>query len=316
MAETAQPSLTETAVPAPPAPTEPTVDQQIDFMLKTPNPDKGKLQELYEQRAFEAWYATVPPGTIPNVTNVKDAFKSYRELQGYTTKVAQENAALRKQVAPAETQTAQPNTSAPTQTTIPQIPEPKKDETPAPTTAGPLSEAEYARIRDDVARTGVVSDADKVLLKSRGIPDAVINDMIESGKARAALAWKTASQVVGGDDRLAKIFEWAGNDPSIKSKLPTLNAQLANPDTAELVLRGLSAAYDKHVATKPQEPKTIQNQASAPSVSTELPGYDTVQEFEKDMNNPRFNSDPAFHQAVLARAAKTSFMNGQMFHKR
>jgi hypothetical protein len=295
---------------------------KIDALVKAPEIDRNELDSLLEKRAFAKWWETQPQGAIPNVTNFEDAFKSYKNLQGFATKVSQENANLRKQVEttapaqqPSETPVAKPEASTPAiPTGMPQITppaeQPAKEATPE--TKNPfLSKTEYDEIRNEAINTGNLSPERRAALVARGVDETVIDDMVEAGKARAAIAWQRLIRIAGSQDRAVEVFAYAATLPA--ERIATLNEGLKGPNH-EMIFRGLSAEYDQVMAAKPKEPAKIKNQSavSATTGGQVLP-YRNLDEYRKDRNDARFNSDPAFRNAVFARASASPFLNGEMF---
>ncbi len=298
----------------------PTLETQITELQKDPNADRATLDGLLEKRAFAKWYETQPAGAIPNVNNFEDAFKSYKALQGHATKVSQENAELRKKL---EAPAATPAPAAPAapaveidQSTFPQItpaaPAPN-DPASAPKTAGPfLTKDEYEEIRNEAISSGTISDEKREKLVAKGIPEEAISDMLEAGKARAALAWQKLIKMAGSPERVRDIFSWVATlDPK---RIESINSALKGPNH-EIIFRGLSAEFDQTVGTKAKEPPKIKNQVPTTSIPNAVQPYASIADYAKDRNDPRFVTDAAFQAAVFARANVTPFMNGSMFQR-
>ena len=301
------PSTTDTLVPAPPAPITPSgVQARIDEALKDPVKNREILPELYELRAFEVAAKTAPE-ILGNAKTIEDAFKSYKHLLGHTTRVSQENAELRKKVeataAPAQTPSAPPDEPAGGPLQIP-IGDPEPD--PQPTT---FDDAVYRKYHERIVRTGKLEDADRQELSEKyKLGPAVISALESAAKIEAAKAWKRASDIAGGNQRLQELFAWV-KQTHAPAQLESLNRGLADPSLSEITLRGLVDKWQKtkpaQPAQKSAEPAPLRAEATGSGVSVQYPAYETNEEYVADTRNPRFRTDPAFQNAVMMRCANT-----------
>jgi len=295
----------------------------------------GQSTADQERAAFDALTHT-PGFQLPtNFKSVEDYWNSIKNLQRLATQKAQEAAELRKQIntggpvttpatsltdslippsAPAPAPVAQPQIPVPSAPAAPAAPAPLSGVTPlqiqpappAPPGPTPLSEAEYNGFRDEVIRTGTLAEASRSALSARGYTATQIDDLVAGGKARIAEAMQKSVAIVGSKERLAEIFAWAGRVYT-PEQLAQVNAGLANPQTSEIFLRGLSDHFTKANPPRAPEPPRMSQAVSVsnPGQMIDLPGYANLEEFRVDRNNPRYNTDPKFRDAVAMRLAKS-----------
>tara|TARA_Y100001973_G_C5187366_1_gene328720 strand:+ start:494 stop:1471 length:978 start_codon:yes stop_codon:yes gene_type:complete len=304
------------ATPGAVAPAD-TTAEQMQQAASDPTSDWESVQRLQERQAFET-YVQNSGDKIPE--NFKDAgawFDSLKEAQANYTRGQQEMAELKKQYS--ETNAANPNYKEPT----PEQPAPVEDtgpnpelRIPNPEEASPVQEeAASVGITEDkwqewgmeIAAKGDLSDETKNEIRQAGFTDRMIDDFLGAQKARMREAYGDASKVVGGKENLDKIFNWAANNLSYEEQVQ-INVGLSSP-AYEVTLRGLNEMYKNNAnqTAKANEPKTMANRQNVADTQTGYTEYKTKREFYADRNNPRFNTDQAFRQAVEERMMRTDF---------
>lgn len=277
-----------------------------------------------ERIAFAA-YVKNQGDTIP--TNFKDAgawFDSLKNAQKEYTQSRQEIAALKtkyKEEGGANpTFEAAPPAMTPTDAPVAppvvgkeelRIPDaPAITPTPTPTAGDAVvSQDDWKAWTVEYATKGTLSAETQELIKTKTkLPDFVINEYMAGQKAKIEVAYAKAAEVIGGKDKLTTLFTWASQNLS-KPEQENMNASLASPNW-EIALLGLNSKYDKmNPSMKKGEPIVSTTASKVPVASTQVPNqpYRTKREFANERNNPRFQTDNKFRQAVEQRMMKTDF---------
>ena len=128
-------------------------------------------------------------------------------------------------------------------------------------------------------KTGEINPEQRASLNSKGVDDVVIDAVIEGQKARMRAQYATASEYVGGSERLSKIFGWAAHNLD-ENQRAHINAGLAS-DASEITLRGLASMYDKASAENPSstEMRSGTKPSQNPSSRDMVQGFSTKAEY-------------------------------------
>jgi hypothetical protein len=293
------------------------IDQQVQEMEQSDTASAEELNSLRERQAFER--NVMDQGTpIPeNFENASAWFDSLKEAQKQYTQTRQELADLRREYGEAG-EALNPEFKG--DTPAPADPEPeitgkeelristeKTEEVVEALENDGLTQDMWEEWGMELAATGELSTETKEAIKSStNFNDSMIDDFVGAQKAKMRESYRDASKIIGGEAQLAKIFEWAGKNLS-KEQQMEINIGLASP-SYEVTLRGLAAMYDSKVTSdKAKEPSPTPNVQQVSSTETGYIGYQTMREFRKDRNNPRFNIEPKYRQSVEQRMMRTDF---------
>lgn len=271
-------------------------------------------QTASERVAFKT-YVDSSNEAIPD--NFKDAdawFSSLKEAQSNYTKGQQEMAELRKQAAdnfnnePQETAPAAPVEYEITPDTPElRIPDQVKEEVKQAAENIGVTQETYEAWAVEMAQTGTLGETTRNNIKSMtGFSDGMIDDYMAGQKARLKENFSKASTVVGGRDKLQKIFDWAGKTLSSDVQ-QQINMGLASP-SYEVTLRGLSSMYEESTKNaKAAEPVQNERLTNMPASETGIRSYATKREFTAERNDPKFMSEPRYRQMVEARMSMTNW---------
>ena len=188
---------------------------------------------------------------------------------------------------------------------VPDIETPE-EEVVAEAEAVGITEEDLQGMTANIMRTGNISEEQRTELNQRGVADAVIDTMIDGQRARMRDQYAAAADIVGGADRLSKIFGWAATTLS-EAERAQVNAGLSS-DASELTLRGLMSKYDASQVATPtteQEPTRI-TRATLGNMSSSRPtvqGFGSKKEMYQAMDEAK--SNPALMQEYAARMAAT-----------
>ena len=191
------------------------------------------------------------------------------------------------------------------------IPSPQDEvESEEPAVKSELTQEDYNNWGNELASKGEFSEATIAEIKSKtNFTDQMINDWTLGQKAKQKEAFVQASQLVGGEERLGAMFNWAANNLP-RDQQEIVNQRLAGPDY-EVTLYGLASMYDKAMAAAPkaQEPVPPQNRAPNPAGRSTVEGFTSYGEFTQARSDPRYMQDANYRNAVEERMVKTDWQS-------
>ena len=294
----------------------------LEEVKADPLADEATRQAAHERAMFERYVQEQGQQIPENFADAGAWFDSLKGAQAKYTQTQQEIANLKKQYEMADN-TLNPDYKEPTAAveapaateaeepplTELRIPEPEAVAEPAVEQAAPatgFTEADYARLSNEVATSGTLSEESRNELRTKvGFTEVMVNDFLQAQQAKREAAFVRASEVVGGGQKLSKMLRWAANNFK-GEQLNALQMGLAGP-SSELTLRGLASAYDAaHVSAEPSK-KVNTVSAGTAQATTQLPGYKSMNEYSMDKSNPRYARDEKFRSAVDLRAARTDW---------
>lgn len=255
----------------------------------TPNPDR-------------------PEWLDPKFETPEAQAQAYAELQAKATRDAQELARL-KGTPPAEDDGATSSNEATSDDAVgdekPKTAEEKKDD--AAKAAAEAAGIDLNPYSDEFARTGDVSAAGRAeiidaLAKSGTFKDLdvneLVNDYIEGKKATRANDKAMFMEQAGGEDNFGRMIEWAQTGWS-KDQIAAFNRQVESGDrhATSFAITGLKADFEKAVGRDPVLLKGTGNPSGGSGV------YSSVAEWQRDVRDPKYKTDPAFRDRVAAKLA-------------
>ena len=284
----------------------------------TTTPEEFASQE--ERTKFESYVQDQGVYIPDNFKSAGDWFDSLKEAQGQYTQARQEIADLKKTYN--EQGVQNPNYQEPVvdssvvEESLPPANEEElrinirqeEEETSPPPSTTTITPEMWSEWGAELAITGdLSSDTIAGIKNTTGFSDAIINEYVSGQKAKMRESYSDAASVVGGRDRLDKIFKWAETSLSAEEQA-SINMGLSG-STYEVTLKGLESMFDGRPvgAEKSQEPMSATNTAQVGSSDTGYTGYKTQREFVADRNNPRFKLEPAYRKAVEQRMMLTDF---------
>lgn len=269
---------------------------------KTPE----QVQYEHEKTAFETHVNTSEESVPDNFKDAGSWFDSLKEAQKQYTQSRQEIADLRAKVEESPEPEEKAEDLAPSTNELRvQAPEDKPDEVSASGLG--VDEETYDYWAMEFAANGGFSDETKADIKSKtGFSDRMLNDFVEGQNAKLRESYRSASSVVGGREKLDKIFEWAAKNLNT-DEMQSVNIGLSS-STYEVTLRGLSSMYDNATKnTKAKEPAPNPKLTQVSASETGVLPYNTKREFTAERNDPKFQLEPAYREAVQQRMALTDW---------
>lgn len=148
--------------------------------------------------------------------------------------------------------------------------------------------------------TGSLSDKSYKALEEVGISRDVVDQYIEGQNARVQVYESEVMKAVGGEDTYQKLIKWAGQNldaDEIESFDKAVNS--FDIKEAKFAVKSLKSRYDAKFGSDPQG--SLDGRSGG-----QESGYGSTAEMERDMNDPRYHTDPAFRAKVTQKIANST----------
>jgi hypothetical protein len=171
-----------------------------------------------------------------------------------------------------------------------------------------ITQEDLGVMTSELMRTGTISEDQRSTLNSRGVDNAVIDAVLEGQRARMRQQYAQAADIVGGSDRLSKIFGWAAHTLD-EVQRTHINAGLAS-NASEITLRGLASMYDTANAESPatNEMRSTRKPSQNPAGREVVQGYKSKSDYYTDAAKlQQTPHDKTLRARVEERMAKTDW---------
>lgn len=161
------------------------------------------------------------------------------------------------------------------------------------------------------AKNGKLDDAEYAALAKAGHPKALVDSFIKGQQAlatadegRVEATRQSVFTTVGGEQNYAAMVEWAGENFT-EAEITVFNNSVNGVDTnaTMFAVKALKAQYEAAEGFEPTTPLRG-NQTPGPSQAA----YRSLAEMEKDMNDPRYQTDPAWRADVARKLDASDIM--------
>jgi hypothetical protein len=193
-------------------------------------------------------------------------------------------------------------------------PEEKKEEAPAVMVPG-VSQEQMGKFTAELQKDGKLSDASYGELAKLGYgkqfvdayvkgltADATTKQAVESARI-ADTEISAIKSSIGGDAELAAMIAW-GKANLTPQELAEYNGAVTSSDPAKvkLAVTGLHALYRKEVGS---DPRLL---GGRPGSGAESDVYTSKEQMMEDMQNPKYDKDPAFRAKVAAKLGRSKII--------
>lgn len=223
--------------------------------------------------------------------NVEELRKGTSELINMVYNTPEKLAAFYKQL---EQQKNNPNpTVAPTTEPTP----PEKQKVKIPQNTQPIEEKYFSReeirkFEQEYDTNGKLSEETYALAAKKGLSREIIDNEIIPGRlAQRQLLYTKACTMVGGEDKLQTILQWAGTLPDAE-KIAYQKQLDGGWDSAQVALKSLAARY---ATEKDNAPQLVTGGGTVPTGTL----YRSRAELAKAQADPRWTTDPAYQKQVM-----------------
>jgi hypothetical protein len=151
---------------------------------------------------------------------------------------------------------------------------------------------------DDMANRywdeGGLRDTDYKALEKKGIPRRMVDQFIAGQQAIVEARQNQVFSSVGGEEQYRAMTDWA-RDNLDADDITAYDKAVSSDDfkTIKMAVNGLKARYESAVGVEPK----ARTKGAAAQKSTGGT-YRSWAEVEKDMNDPRYETDPAYRRDV------------------
>lgn len=148
---------------------------------------------------------------------------------------------------------------------------------------------------------GALDDTDYQALDKAGHPKALVDQFIAGQEAILNARSQSVFTTVGGEDNYQAMIQWAGENLEPK-EITAFNKAVngTDMDSIMLAVKGLKAQYDGQVGFEPST--TVRAQSSPRSAPV---AYASIAEMQRDMADPKYQTDPAFRKQVEQKLARS-----------
>lgn len=170
---------------------------------------------------------------------------------------------------------------------------------------------DFDALSANYAKNGKLEDAEYEALAKANIPKALVDSFIKGQQAlatadegRVEATRQSVFTTVGGEENYATMVAWAG-ETFTEAEIAVFNDAVngTNTDATMFAVKALKAQYE---AAEGFEPTTPLRGTKSPGNSNAA--YRSIAEMEKDMNDPRYQTDPAWRADVARKLDASDIM--------
>lgn len=156
------------------------------------------------------------------------------------------------------------------------------------------SNIDFTKYEQEFFNNGELSEDSYKELEEQGFSKDVINRYIEGTQALAEKQAQEVFEVVGGEEEYQKVIEWAGDNLTDEEKqIYNQAVESGNISQAKFAVEALYGRYNRNEG---QKPSVIQGKTPQTNTSAK---FNSRQEVTEAMNNPKYQTDPAFRAEVI-----------------
>jgi len=153
---------------------------------------------------------------------------------------------------------------------------------------------------EEVAETGELSaDSKKAAAEAFGVSEDMVDMYIRGAQASQDDVTAPIFEAAGGEADYNAFSEWAQNGGMTQEEMTEFNAALDDPTKGPETVKSAVTAW-REAGNGPAPKDVTKENPTVPKVP-EVQGYQSTAEMTKDMNDPRYQNDPAFRASVEAK---------------
>jgi len=160
-----------------------------------------------------------------------------------------------------------------------------------------VSQELWAELDTQFTTTGSITGEQYDKLNAQGIPDVVIDKYIDGMKSEQAVFTDKMYGIAGGKEEFESVRAWAeDNEPdtvAVLNGMTDYNQMLA-------VMKGVKASYDASNAP------TTGTFRGSPQAKSGARGYQSEADYNADVSDARYRTDPRFRDRVKAKLSKSN----------
>lgn len=160
-----------------------------------------------------------------------------------------------------------------------------------------LSEKDMNYYSQRFAENGQLDEDDYAGLEKLGVSKDMVNAYIQGQVAMQQQYTQTVYNEVGGQEAYQAMTEWASNNLT-PEEIDVYDKAVNSGDTniTMSAVKGLQARYQLENGTQP-------NLMQGKTTGTGVQAYESLDQMKREMQDPRYSSDPAFRESVQRKLA-------------
>ena len=162
---------------------------------------------------------------------------------------------------------------------------------------------DYDALSQEFWQNGDLSEESYRLLENSGIPKEIVDSYISSQLSVVDAQRNQIINEVGGEDGYSALTDWASNNLE-ESEIDYFNKVMDSNDwqAIRMQVRAISARRDASEGVEPT--RNLSGSLSGGGSGS----YDSVAQLMQDMQNPKYENDPAFRAQVESKLARSSIL--------
>ena len=160
-----------------------------------------------------------------------------------------------------------------------------------------LSEKDMNYYSQRFAENGQLDEDDYAGLEKLGVSKDMVNAYIQGQVAMQQQYTQTVYNEVGGQEAYQAMTEWASNNLT-PEEIAVYDEAVNSGDSTKTMsaVKGLQARYQLENGTQP-------NLMQGKTTGTGVQAYESLDQMKREMQDPRYASDPAFRESVQRKLA-------------
>jgi len=158
---------------------------------------------------------------------------------------------------------------------------------------------DFPALSTEYETTGKLSEDTYADLETKGFPKQVVDDYIAGQVARNDAQTKALSEIVGGEENLPLVMEWAAENLTPEEITAYNTAASGSQAQAKLALQGVHARY---VEAEGSTPNLVKGQ-NTNNASSDV--FKSSHAMTKAMEDPRYWKDPDYRQEVTDKVERS-----------
>ena len=166
----------------------------------------------------------------------------------------------------------------------------------------PIKGVDFEKYAREYAENGSLSEDSYKQLEQSGMTEDVVDTWLTGQQAIADETINLAHDAVGGEEEYNSLMEWSAKSLEEK-EIDAFNRAIEtpNPDDVVFAIKSLNA---RRQMEEGQAPTLLQGDTGGTGVNS----FKSVAQLTKAMNDPRYNSDPAYRDEVTMKLSQSSIM--------
>ena len=160
-----------------------------------------------------------------------------------------------------------------------------------------LSEKDMNYYSQRFAENGQLDEEDYAGLEKLGVSKDMVNAYIQGQAAMQQQYTQTVYNEVGGQESYQAMTEWASTNLT-PEEIAVYDEAVNSGDTTKTMsaVKGLKARYQLENGTQP-------NLRQGKTTGSGVQAYESLDQMKREMQDPRYRSDPAFRESVQRKLA-------------